>query len=378
MNQENSSDKKDYFEHIRQYVVMGSLALLGGVIGGLLAWSGLNSTKKLQTTGHEVVLEESSAIINVVEKVSPSVVTISTSRDITSFFGENQTVRTGTATGIIISEDGLILTNKHVIPEGTDNITVVTAEGVDYSGQVLARDPLNDIAFIKVEATGLTPAEIGDSDNVQTGQRVIAIGNALGEFTNSVTSGIISGIGRPVTTQNQSEVDQLDDLFQTDAAINLGNSGGPLVNILGQVIGINTAVAGGAENIGFAIPINQVKGGIESVKSTGELIKPYLGVRYVNITKELARERELGVDHGALISASGQAAAIIENSPAEKAGLQEEDIILQINNIEVNQKHGLSSIISRFRAGDSVSLKVYRDGQEINLPATLEELPKNL
>jgi serine protease Do len=251
----------------------------------------------------------------------------------TDFFGFTQQQQTASAgTGFIISSDGVIVTNRHVVPSGTTAVSVTLADGTKYDNvQVIGRtsdSSSQDIAFLKIGSLNgktLTPVTIGDSSSVQVGDRVIAIGNALGQFQNTVTTGIISGYGRDVTAGDQSGAqtsENLTDLFQTDAAINEGNSGGPLVNINGEVIGINTAVASGAQNIGFAQPVNDLKALISSVLNNGQLQQPYLGVRYVSLTNDLAQEFNLKVSRGAYITSSDTEPAIVPGSPAERAGLK--------------------------------------------------------
>jgi len=215
--------------------------------------------------------------------------------------------------------------------------------------------------------------ELGDSSTVQVGQRVVAIGNALGQFQNSVTTGIISGIKRPVVASSGSTTENLSNLFQTDAAINPGNSGGPLINLDGQVIGINTAMAGeGTQNIGFAIPINEAKNAIASVKATGKIVKPYLGVRYVPLTKEIAARNNLPVSEGAYLVSQPELPAVLPGSPAEKAGLKSGDIIIKINDIKINQANSLQSVIGSFQINDKIKITYLRDGKEKVTEAKLE------
>lgn len=353
------------------------VALLGGLIGGFLGIFFINDYFSLsKDRSRQVVLEESSAIIEVAGKLKPSVVSIVTEIPQLDHFGQVRGTQSGAGTGIIIREDGLILTNKHVIPESSSKITVVGSDGQEYEGSVLARDPFNDIAYVKIAGNGFTPAELGDSDQVVVGQKVVAIGNALGEFDNTVTSGIISGIGRPVTAGDATgEVERLQDLFQTDAAINPGNSGGPLVDINGKVIGMNTAIADNAENIGFAIPINQAKAGIVSVENTGKLTKPYLGVRYVSITKEYAKANSLPVEQGAYVIGGDSRPAIIDGSPAAKAGLREKDIIVKVNGQDVTKTSSLVTLIGKYQVGDEIVLRILREGQPQEVKVKLEELP---
>lgn len=357
------------------------LSFSGGVIGGLLGLTVLSDTSPFKELNkREVLLQESSVIIDVVEKISPSVVSITVEGQPTQIglfsFVEPQS---SAGTGIVINKDGLILTNKHIFPDNPKKITVVTAQGKEYRAKLLAREPVNDLAYLRVQSEDeLQPAVLGDSDQVVVGQRVIAVGNALGEFKNTVTSGIISGIGRPiVATDGASDVERLADLFQTDAAINPGNSGGPLVNVEGQVIGVNTATAGNAENIGFAIPINQAKAGIASVQEEGELIKPYLGVRYVMLTPEFAAANNLSVTEGAYVAGSGSSPAILPDSPADQAGIRSGDIITHINDEAVNQERSLVTLINKYEVGETVQVSIVRGETTKVLDVTLAELPAN-
>ena len=288
---------------------------------------------------------------------------------------------------MIISSDGYVMTNRHVIPDGAKNVSVTLADGteltdVEVVGKTNEGDSL-DIAFLKIKDTKgkeLEPIVLGESAKVSVGDKVVAIGNALGQFQNTVTSGIISGFGRSVNAggAGQAGTETLLNLFQTDAAINEGNSGGPLVNINGEVIGINTAVAGGAENIGFAIPIDDVKGLIQSVKEKGKLERPYLGIRYVALTDDYAYQLNLSIKRGAYIipSAAGRP-SILPNSPAEKAGLKEKDIITKINDNPIDEDNSLTSLVGKHAVGEELNLLVVRDGKEQTIKIKLEAAPQN-
>lgn len=328
----------------------------------------------------QTVVQEGEVIANVAEEVGASVVSIVSSQQasVTSRYFGNRTQTTQAAgTGVIISTDGYILTNKHVVPGGLSNLKVVTSDGTSYDDvAVIGRDTLNDLAILKVNnPKNFKEAKLADSDKVRTGQKVIAIGNALGQFQNTVTSGIISGMGRPVEAGDQSggETEQLRNLFQTDAAINSGNSGGPLLNFNGEVIGINTAVAADAENIGFAIPINEAKAIIESVKTTGKVTRPYIGVQYVMLTPDTAKELNLPVVSGAYIGTT--AGSIVSGSPADKAGLKGGDVITKVNATALNDATSLASVVGRYQVGDSVELTVLRDGKEQKVRVVLAEAP---
>lgn len=352
-------------------------AFISGILGAGFYARFLPSTVGSSTVeqSKQVTLQENSATIDLVKKVGPSVVSITTTGSSQNVFGFNQEQQ-GAGTGIIVTTDGLILTNKHVV-EGASKFTVTLTDGAQYEGTVAAQDPTNDIAFLRIKATGLTAAEIGDSDKIEVGQKVVAIGNALGEFANTVTTGVISGKSRPIEASNgQGGSEQLTNLFQTDAAINPGNSGGPLVNIEGQVIGVNTAVAGSAQNIGFAIPINEVKSDIASVKDKGTIVRAYLGVRYVMITEAFAQRNNLPIKEGALLRGDTETLAVVPNSPAAKAGLREGDIVTKLGDKDVNQKATLQSIISSYKAGDNLTITFYRDGKSQTAQVKLEEAPQ--
>lgn len=284
----------------------------------------------------------------------------------------------GGGTGFFVSSDGLLLTNAHVVSDKDAQYTVLTNDGKKYPAKVVAIDDFRDLALIKIEGGNFQPLPLGDSDKLEVGQTVIAIGNSLGEFRNTVSAGIISGLGRKITASGGGRIETMEDVIQTDAAINQGNSGGPLLNLKGEVIGVNFAMAYGAENIGFAIPINKAKKLIEDYKKFGKVSFAFLGVRYILIDEEIQRERNLPVDFGALILGEDGKSAIFPGSPAEKAGLREGDIILEINGQKVTKENSLAKIISNYRAGDKITLKVLRGGKEIYFEITLSERPKEI
>jgi serine protease Do len=286
--------------------------------------------------------------------------------------------KVGGGTGFIVSSDGLIITNKHVVSDPKAEYTVYLNDGRKFKAEVLALHPTDDLALIKIKANDLPTLVLGDSDKVKIGQFVIAIGNALGEFQNTVSFGVISGLRRSITASDQSgNVERLEGLIQTDAAINFGNSGGPLINLKGEVVGVNTAIAGGAENIGFAIPINRAKKMIEEVKTKGKIEVPFLGIYYLLINEEVQKKFNLPVDYGAYVYREGQS-AIIPNSPAELYGLRDKDIILEIDGEKITPQNSLAQIIMKKSVGQKVNLKVLRGNQTLNIYVILGSLPKNL
>lgn len=323
--------------------------------------------------GNQIITEQEQDIASVATKVSPSVVSILTKGEVSSYFGTQ--TQQGAGTGIIVSADGYILTNKHVVQD-SQTVTVVTSDGTTHSNvKVVGDDPLNDVAFLKINGVSdLKAAELGDSSSLRIGQSVVAIGNALGQYKNTVTSGIVSGTGRSVTASSDGTAngatETLTDLIQTDAAINPGNSGGPLVNIAGQVIGMNTAIASDANGLGFSIPINATKGLLKGILKDGAVERAYVGVNYISITPEVAETYKLPVQSGAYVSAEG-GSAVVSGSPAEKAGLKDKDIITKVNTIDVGSKGSVASLIAEYAPGDTVELTVLRDGKTITLKVTL-------
>ncbi len=325
------------------------------------------------TDGNSANFTEES-IADVADKVSESVVSIVTSTKTRDFFGQSYS-SSAAGTGIIVTEDGYILTNKHVISDAT-TVSVVLDDGTTYDKvEIVATDPLNDVAFLKVkDASGLKAATLGDSKTLSVGQQVIAIGNALGQYQNTVTSGIISGLGRSIEASDGTgyNTETLSDMIQTDAAINSGNSGGPLVNAAGEVIGINTATSSSAENMGFAIPISSVKGMLKQLVEKGEASRAYLGVYTVEITPEIAKAYDLPVSAGAYLYSSSAYSAVVSGSPASKAGLKDKDIVTAVNGVKVGVAGTLSDLIGEYKPGDTVQLTVVREGKETAVNVTLE------
>jgi len=347
------------------------------------------------------------AIIDVVNETSAAVVSIIVTKDLPvfeqyyispfeEFFDvplyrqkgvEKQEI--GGGTGFIVSEDGMILTNKHVVLDEEADYTVLNNEGKKFPARVLARDPLQDLAILKIDIEKMIDengaliqkpfptVKLGDSDALQIGQTVVAIGNALGEFRNTVSVGVISGLGRTITASGGGLVETIEDIIQTDAAINKGNSGGPLLNLRGEVMGINTATVLGAQSIGFAIPVNKAKRDIEQVKALGRIVYPYLGIYYTIITEKLHTDYDLPVDYGAWVGRNtfGEKTtqAIIPGTAAEEAGLERDDIILEFDGERITVDNSLAKVIQRYNPEDQVTLKVLRGEEEIILQAILAE-----
>lgn len=324
----------------------------------------------VRNDGNKVITESEQTIADVVEKAKPSVVSI-----VTSGSGSRGGFMAQAAgTGIVVSKDGYILTNRHVV-SGASSASVAMSDGTTYDNvKVVGSDPLNDLAFLKISgAKNLKPATFGDSKTIRIGQSVVAIGNALGQYQNTVTSGIISGLGRPVVASSDGSgrnAESLSDLIQTDAAINSGNSGGPLFNLQGQVIGINTAVASDAQSIGFAIPVGAAKGMLKNLLATGKVERAIVGVQYVSITPEVKEEYKLSVSQGDLVTATS-GSAIQANGPAARAGVKEKDIITKVNGVEVGPGRSISTLVGEFKPGDKVTLTILRDGKTRDITLTL-------
>lgn len=348
------------------------------------------TTPKISTKVEEkrVVVSEESTIINVVENALPSVVTVGISKTVVSgeFFeidpfdpfspfrripGREEKIEQNIGSGFIISEDGLVITNKHVVADKQAEYMVLTNDNKRYKVEKIYRDPLNDLAILKINAAGLKPLPMGDSSKLKLGQLAIAIGTPLGEFRNTVTAGIISGLGRGITAGSPFEgfVERLDNVIQTDAAINPGNSGGPLLNSKGQVIGVNTAIAASGQNIGFAIPINVVKNLLEEFERRGgRFERPYIGVRYKMIDRETAVLNE--IPEGAFV------VDVSPDSPAETAGIRSGDIIIEFDGKRVKgqDEETLTRLVLKKNVGDTVNLKIWREGKTIDISLRLGKL----
>jgi len=321
------------------------------------------------------VVSEEEAVIKTYENLLPSVVSILITEKVSNDLGEVSLQETGGGTGFFISSDGYIITNKHVVLEKNVNYTVITNTNKEYVGSVLARDPLFDIAIMKIEGTGFKPAKLGDSDKIRIAQSVIAIGNVLTEFKNSVTRGIISGVGRTITASGSNITETIEGAIQTDASINPGNSGGPLVNLNGEVIGINTAIYRSGEALGFALPINLAKDALAKFKKFDEIKRTFLGVRYIMLNRYLSFANKLPVQEGAYVLKeipSGEP-TIIPGGPADVAGLKPGDVILEVNGQKLSAMNSLSTAISKYDPGVQITLKVLRAGTEYTLKATLGE-----
>ncbi|MDQ5952430.1 MAG: Protease Do [Patescibacteria group bacterium] len=392
-------------------------ALLVNVVLGAAAWSYVATPQgrdqvadwlDVKSTALVPIVDsagEHSDIVNVVEAASPAVVSIVITKDVpiiekyydqqTDPFGgifgglyqipqyrQNGTEEkeVGGGSGFLVTEDGYVVTNAHVVSDPEAKYTAFLNDGSEFAAEVVATDTLLDIAVLKIEGNDFSYLEFGDSAAIKSGQSVIAIGNALGEFRNTVSVGVVSGLSRSITASNGSgESEQLTNIIQTDAAINPGNSGGPLLDLSGRVVGVNVAAsAGGAENIGFALPANAVKNTVDSIRENGRVIRAYLGVRFLTINEAIQKQNGLSVDHGALVVRGSQGElAIIPGSPADKAGLEENDIILKIENEEVNEEHPLNVVLQQYKVGDKVKLHILHDGDEKDVYATLAEAPQN-
>jgi len=395
-------------------------------IGGVIflfnnaSWSGVKGffgkntptiNSNSETVKRDVVAEES-RIIDAVEKASPAVVSIVITKDVpiieryyqefnpfgddffNEFFGDGFRFRipqqrqkgtekreVGGGSGFFISADGYLVTNKHVVDDDNAEYTVLTNDGKKFNAKVLAKDATLDVAILKVTGNNFPYLTFGDSDKLKPGQTVIAIGNALGEFRNSVSVGVISGLSRSIVAGDMfGRSEQLEGVIQTDAAINPGNSGGPLLDISGKVIGVNVAVSRGAENIGFALTSNTVKNIADSVRQYGEIVRPYLGVRYIQITEAIKKKNNLTVDYGVLVSRgeTPEDLAVIPGSPADKAGIVENDIILEVDGVKLEPGKSLALIIRQKGIGQIIKLKILHKGVEKEVEVKLEKAPKAL
>ena len=388
--EKNTKKAKQYLYGLGAIVLL-AVSFFGGWLGSI---SRQNTNTQSLVQQRTILKNEANVISDIATQVGPSVVSVNVTSQSTSStnpyyslfgYGSGSSTQESAGTGIILNKDGLVLTNRHVVPSGTTDVSVTLSDGtvlddVKVIGRTSENDSL-DIAFLKIgdkKGHTLTPATIGDSSLMKVGDSVVAIGNTLGQFQNTVTSGIISGYGRSIqasdgSSSTSSSTESLDGLFQTDAAINEGNSGGPLVNLAGEVIGINTAIASDSQNVGFAIPINDVVGLIQSVEQTGKLERPYLGVRYVLLTDDIAKEYNLKVSRGAYIpqqtSRSGE--TVVSGGPADKAGIEPGDVITKIDGTAIDEKTSLTSLLGKHKVGDSIKITVQRGDEVKTMSVTL-------
>lgn len=361
--------------------------LIGSVIG--LRYFGSKSQSLTNNGVVTVQVDEQSAIVDVVKRASPAVVSIIITKDLNKVpgfssspfdfrpfsFDSSNIQEVGGGSGFIISSDGLVVTNKHVVNDATAQYTVLTNDGNRYQAKILSRDPVNDLALVKIEGKNFSTLALGDSSKIEIGQKAIAIGNSLAQYRNTVTTGVVSGIGRTIIASGSFGSEQLEGVIQTDAAINPGNSGGPLLDIGGSVIGINTAIDSQGQLVGFAIPVNDLKKDIESFNKFGRIIKPFLGVQYVLINQTIKEENKLAVDYGALIvpGTGNSSPAVVPNSAAEKAGIKQGDIILEVNGQRVDKNQSLAGILKNYNPGDVVKMKILSEDQEKEIAVTLGE-----
>ena len=367
------------------FVIIMVISSLGGALGDRL----LYRTKTVEKTQvSQKVVSEESVVINVVDKVSPSAVTVAIKKtqvivdpfqdfyDQFGMFGfgqpqqqpQQQNIEQDIGSGFIVSKDGLIVTNKHVVSDLQAEYKVITKDNKEHKIVNIYRDPSNDLAILKIDSSDYQPVDLGDSSKLRVGQFVIAIGTALGEFRNTVTTGVVSGLGRGISAGSPYEglSERLDNVIQTDAAINPGNSGGPLLNSSGQVIGINVAVSAQGQNIGFALPINLVKESLAEFNKTGKFQRAYLGVQYKMISRDLAVMNE--IPEGVYV------VEIIKDSPAQKAGIKQGDIMTKINGSKITDANGgLASLVSHKKVGDKISVDLWRDGKTQTMNVTLGE-----
>ncbi len=383
-------------------VIVALVAFVAGILGSAVMYSFVMKKyvqvipEQRETIVNHITQLQDETIIDVVADTTASVVSIVATRDVpkyqrlfnspSDFFMtppqetpqqrqlfEKQKV--GGGTGFFVSSDGNIVTNKHVVVDSDAEYTIITSDGREYQAMVIARDDILDFAVLKIEGDNFQAANLGNSDEVQIGQTVIAIGNSLGEFSHSVSRGIISGMQRDVVANSGNSTEHLTDIIQTDAAINFGNSGGPLLDLEGNVVGINTAVAQGAENIGFAIPINQITKLIEDVKTIGKILRPFLGVRYIEMTSEIKEELNFPYDNGILIVRGQDITdfAVLPGSPADEVGLTEYDIIMEIDGEKITSDKTLAHFISNRNIGDTIILKIWREGKQMDITVVLKE-----
>jgi serine protease Do len=385
------------------------LLIVGGVATGLWYMPSLqnNLHDRFQAIIDRAVVEKNltdsagnhSDVIDVVDATNPAVISIVITKDVPKLeqifqqgnspfgwfsFGLPQYRQNGTekkeiggGSGFLVSSDGYVVTNAHVVSDDEAEYTVFLNDGTSYTAAIVATDETLDVAVLKIEANDVPFLEFGDSDTVKVGQTVVAIGNALGEFRNTVSAGVISGLSRSITAGGQGTSEVLADVLQTDAAINPGNSGGPLLDLSGRVIGVNVATSSGGENISFALPSNAVKQTVDSIREYGHVVRAYLGVRFVMVNAAFAEANDLPVEYGALIRRSDDSAllAVVPGSPADKAGIEENDLLTEIDGIKLDDEHPLNVVLRKYAVGDTITVKLWHDGAEKTVTVTLVEAP---
>lgn len=378
-------------------VIVVALLVGPGDFGDIRNAFGVNETSNSASVSGNSA-DDGNVIVNVVDRVDDAVVSIVITKDVPILeryyesyggpFGNTFRVpryrqngteeqEVGGGSGFVVSADGYVVTNNHVVSDREADYTVLMNDGTEYRATIVATDATLDIALLKIDAADLAYLEFGDSDGVKVGQSVIAIGNALGEFRNTVSVGVVSGLSRTILAGDGSgDVEQLQDVLQTDAAINSGNSGGPLLDLDGYVIGVNVAASLGGENIGFALPASAVKVAVDSMKTYGKVLRPYLGVRYTTIDATLADQNNLDVDYGALVlRGEDRSLAVIPGSPADKAGIVENDIILEVEGERITIDNPLRVALGNYAPDDTVTLRILHDGEEKDVEVTLGTAP---
>lgn len=376
-------------------LVSASFGALGGFAAyQWFAFSGFGVSSISPDKNIVRMIEEESSAINVVDRVAPAVVSIVVKKkrsEVESrvysfddfYYGSLSTnsqndldelVEVGAGTGFFVTSDGYLVTNRHVADVEGAVFFVITNDDKEYDAKVIDTDPFFDIAVMKIEGSDFSTVAFGDSNNIKVGQTVIAIGNALSQYQNTVTKGVISGINRRISAYDYTTGGEIiEGAIQTDAAINPGNSGGPLINLRGEVVGMNTAISSGAEGVGFAIPVNEVKTAVESVKKEGRIVRPWLGVRFTMLSKESAKARGLSVNEGALITSGQGEGAVVSGSPAEQAGLKDGDIVIAVDDEKLTEENSLSKVIREHLPGDILKLTVLHGGETFELVVTLAE-----
>ena len=386
-------------------LIVGGLAVIFRV--EMIGWISNQIDLSDHSIEQMITVAHDDRVMDVVEKANRSVVSVVATRDVPVFeryfetfnpfgdlFGDGRSftipreIQRGTeeqqvsgGSGFLVSDEGMIVTNRHVVIDDTARYSVMFADGSLYDVDVLARDVVIDIAILQItdkDFSGADPFSFSDSDNLRLGQTVIAIGNALAEFTNTVSVGVVSGLSRTIQARGPGGmIEQLDQVIQTDAAINLGNSGGPLLDMSGDVVGVNVAASLVGENIGFAIPANMVAQIVSSVQDTGEIVRPFLGVRYVTLSPQIAESEGIAIDYGALVIGNDSDPAdfaVMPGSAADEAGVRVGDIIIGIDDRSLNEV-SLAQVLRARAVGDQIALHIIRDGAEITLEAVLQAAP---